>query len=68
MANMDHDDESVVRLEVDASSLKPAFDNIAEGFDNHGKAIRSLRRWQGILGLGLISTNVGIVTAYLLLR
>lgn len=61
MASMDHDDESVVRLEVDASSLKPAFDNIAEGFDNHGNAIRSLRRWQGILAFSSFTANAGVV-------
>lgn len=60
MADM-NDDESVVRVEVDASSLKGAFDNIAQGFEDQGKAIRSLRRWQGVLGLSALAANIGVV-------
>jgi len=61
MAEMQNDDESVVRLEVDASSLQGAFNNIAEGFTNHGKAIRSNRMWIGIVGFASLTANVGMV-------
>lgn len=61
MAEMKSEDENVVRLEVDASSLQGAFNNIAEGFTNHGKALRSLRFWQGFLGVGMLTANVGVL-------
>lgn len=61
MADMKKEDESVVRLEVDASSLKGAFDNISEGFANHGKAIRSNRLGLYLAGFGALTANIGVV-------
>lgn len=56
------DDEQAVKIEVDASSLTGAFDNIAQGFKDHGNEIRKLKYYQGALGLGVILANIGAWT------